>query len=58
MHGEGMSKINAQQGCPSRYHIDKLETYLEEINMYSSCLCNILVVVILYVDDVVVLSKS
>ena len=37
---------------------DELETHLDEIDMDSPCLFNIVVAIFLYVDGVVLLSKS
>ena len=57
-HGKVMYLIGVKQGsCPPHYCINELETCLDEINRYSSCLFNIVVVILLYVDDVVMLSK-
>ena len=39
-------------------YIDELKTYLDEIDGDSPCLFNTLVAILLYVDDVVLLSKS
>ena len=61
-HGEEMSNIVAKQGCPLfptlfNLYDDELETYLDEINGNSLCSFDIVVVILLYADDVVQLSK-
>jgi len=40
-----------------RLYIDELETNLDEIDEDSSCLFHIVVAILLYADDVVLLSK-
>ena len=37
--------------------LDELETYLDEVDMDSPCLFDIMVVILLYVDDVVLFSR-
>ena len=59
---EVMSDIGIQQGCPLSptlfgLCIDELE-HLDEIDMGSLCLINIVVAIFLYVEDVVLLSRS
>ena len=60
-HGEVMSNISVKQRCPYstlfNLYIDELETYLDEISGDSLCLFNLVVAIILYVDDVVLLSR-
>ena len=61
-HDEVMSDIGVKQRCPLSptlfgLYVDKLETYLDEINRESPCLFNTMVAILLYVDDVVLLSK-
>lgn len=59
-----MANIGAKQGCPLSttlfgLYIDKLETYLDDIG--EDLLCNfidIVVDILLYANDVVLLSKS
>jgi len=62
-HGEVMSDIGVKQGCPLSstlfgLYVDELETYLDEIDMDSPCLFDTVVDILLYADDVVLLSKS
>ena len=61
-HGEVMSNIGVNQGCPLLtlfgLYNDKSETYLDEIIIDSLCLFDTMVTIILYFDDVVLLSKS
>ena len=62
-HGEVMSDINVKQGCPLfstlfGLYIDELETYLDEVDWNPPCSFNMVVAIILYVDVVVLLSKS
>ena len=38
-------------------YIDELETHLDKIHGISSCVINTVVIILLYVDDVVMLSK-
>jgi hypothetical protein len=40
-----------------RLYIDELETNLDKIDGNSSCLFHIVVAILLYADDVVLLSK-
>ena len=52
-----------KQGCPSSptlvgLYIDELETHLNEIDRDYLCLFNIMVAILLYADDVALLSKS
>ena len=61
--GEVMSDIGVKQGCPLSptlfgLYIDELETYLDEIDEDSLSLFNTVVAILLYVDDVVLLSRS
>ena len=58
-----MSNIGVKQGCPLSFivvgmYIDELETYLDEIDGYSLCLFTKVVVILLYVDNTILLSKS
>ena len=62
-HDEVPSDIGVKEGCPLSptpfgLYIDELETNLDKINKDTSCLFNIVVVILLYVDDVVLLSRS
>ena len=62
-HGEKMSNIGVKQGCPLsptlfELYIDELEIYLDKIDKNSLCLFNTVVAILLYVDDLVILSKS
>ena len=62
-HGEVMSDIGVNQGCPLSptlfvLYIDELETYLDEIDGDSLCLFYTVVAILLSADDVVMLSKS
>ena len=62
-NGEVMFDIGVNQGCPFSptslgVYNDELETYLDKIDGDSLCLFSIVVAIFLYVDDVVVLSKS
>ena len=55
------SSIGVKQGCPLSctlfgLYIDELEIYLNEIDKDSPCSSNTMVVILLYVDDVVLLS--
>ena len=61
--GEVMFDIDVKQRCPLspilfNLYIDELETYLDEINGDFPCLFNTMVVILLYVDHVVLLSRS
>ena len=58
-----MSDIGVKQGCPLYptllcLYIDELETYLDKINGDSLCLFNIAVVILLYANNVVPLSRA
>ena len=58
---EVMSDIGVKQACPFslilfNLYIDELETCMDETNGCSSCLY--VVAILLYIDDVVLLSKS
>ena len=62
-HGEVMSDTGVKQGCPLsptlfNLYIDELQTYLDEFNRDSPCLFNTVVAILLYVDVVVLLSRS
>ena len=62
-HDEVMLDNCVERECPLplilfSLHIDDLETYLDEIDGDSPCLFNMVVVILLYVEDVVMLSKS
>ena len=63
-HGEVMSPINVKQGCPqlsptlSSLYIDKLEACLDEIDKDYPCLFHIVVAIFIYVEDIILLSKS
>ena len=62
-HSEVIFNIGVRQRCPLSptlfgLYIDKLERYLEEIDTDSPCLFNMVIAILLYVDDVVMLSKS
>jgi hypothetical protein len=60
---EVISNIGVKQGChlsPTLFglYVNELETYLDKIDGDSPCLFNTVVVILLYVDDVVLLSRS
>jgi hypothetical protein len=60
---EVISDIDVKQGChlsPTLFglYVNELETYLDKIEGDSPCLFNTVVVILLYVDDVVLLSRS
>ena len=55
--------IGVKQGCPLSstlfgLNIDELEVYLDEIDRDSTCSFNIVVVILLYVDNIVMLSTA
>ena len=50
--------MNAPSPALFKPYIDELEIYLDKINVNSPCLVNTMVAISLYVDDVVMLSKS
>ena len=57
-----MSDVGIKQVCPLspalfRLYIDELEPYLDMIDMGSSCVFSIMIVILLYANDVVLLSK-
>ena len=57
-YDEVMFDNGVKQECPLllvlfSLHIDELETYLDEIDGDSSCLFNMVVTIVLYVDGVV-----
>lgn len=61
--GEVMCDSGIKQGCslsPTLFglYIDELETYLDSNNGNPPCLFNIMVATLLYVDVVVLLSRS
>jgi hypothetical protein len=53
-----VSAIGVKQGYPTLFglYIHELETYLNDINMDSLCLFNTVVAILLFADDVVLLS--
>ena len=62
-HCKVMSDIIVKQGCPLSHplfnlYIDGLEKYLDEIEGCSPCLFDPMVDILLYIDNVVMLSKS
>ena len=62
-HDEVMFDIGVKQGCllsPTLFGlcIEEGETYLDKIDMDSPCLINTVVAILLYVDNVVLLSRS
>ena len=62
-HGEVMFDTGVKQGCPLsptlvNLYIDELQTYLDEFNKDSPCLFYTVVAILLYVDVVVLLSRS
>lgn len=57
-----MFDVGIKQVCPLspalfRLYIDELEPYLDMIDMGSSCVFNIMIAILLYANDVVLLSK-
>ena len=57
-----MLEIGVKQECPLSLilfdmYIDELEKYLDEINGDSPCLFDMVVIIFLYADDVVLISK-
>jgi hypothetical protein len=61
-HGEVIFNIGVKQRCPLSptlfgLYIDELETCLDKIDKDFLCLFNMVVVILLYVDDVVMLFK-
>jgi hypothetical protein len=62
-YGEVMFNIGIKQECPLPPHIvgmciDELEKYLDEVDGDSLCLLDMMVAILLYVDNVVLLSRS
>lgn len=62
MHGEVMSDIGVKQRCPLSltlfsFYIDEHETYLDEIDGEAPCLFNTMLAILLYADDVALLSE-
>ena len=62
-YGEVMFDIGIKQGCPLSptlfgMYVDELEKYLDEIDEDSLCLLDMVVAILLYVDNVILLSKS
>ena len=57
-----MFNINVKQRCPlspilCHLYIYELETYLDEIDGDTMCLYNAVIDILIYVDNVVLLSK-
>jgi hypothetical protein len=62
-YDEVMSDIGVKLGCPLSptlfgLYINKLETYLDEINGDSLCLFDTVVGILLYSANVILLSRS
>jgi hypothetical protein len=62
-HGKIMSNIGVKQGLPPYptlfgMYIDELEKYLDEIDGDSPCLFDMVVIILLYANDVDLLLMS